>query len=137
MTIETTLGACVDAEPALSRIATQRFSATTAYRLATLLRLLRVEVQQFDAQRVALVKEFGTSRPPTAAEVAAGASGDEVVQVPPAHVPAFNARWRELRDVPVTVAAGPITLADLDGREVTPMDLFELGAFFVGDTTPS
>ena len=134
--ITLTLGECLDAEAALGRIAALPWPAKTAYDMAKLLRLLRAETKIFEQQRVALIKELGEGRPPTADEVARGATGEDVFQVPPARMAAYVEKYRALRDVQVALEWRALTLAQLtDGHPLAGTDLLELGPL-LQDTPP-
>jgi len=132
--IETTLGACIDAEPCLSRLAAQAWPVKTAYHLAKLTRLVRVEVAAFEEQRSVLVQKFGAARPPTEAERARGAA-DEVFEVGADNLTAYLQQFRELRSASATIAWQPLTLTELDDAGVSVMgtDLIGLGPFLDGE----
>jgi hypothetical protein len=134
MAVQLTLGECVDAEAALGRLAALPWPPKTAYDMAKLLRLLRAETKIFEQQRVALIKELGEGRPPTADEVARGATGEDVFQVPQARMPAYLERYRALRDVQVALDWRALTLAQLaDGHRLAGTDLLELGPLLQDD----
>jgi hypothetical protein len=54
------LGELVKAKPALEKLLQQKFSITTAYKLARRLRIINEALMTFDAKRGELVKELGT-----------------------------------------------------------------------------
>jgi hypothetical protein len=115
MAIPLTLGDCLAAEEALTRLAAQPTSPKIAYRLAKLLRLIRVETAHFHEQRIALFKELATPE-----ELEAGVMNG--------HAAAFTARINELCAVPVELVITPLTSADIDALQtVRADDLMRLG----------
>lgn len=127
--ITLSLGALVNAEPALSRLGTQRLPAKTAYQVAKLIRKVADDTKHFQGQRNALIKELGADRPATDAEKATG-SGETVTEVTVENRPAFFARLQELADVSVDLDATPVDLATLG--EISPADLIALGPLVTG-----
>jgi hypothetical protein len=125
MSIPTTLGALVQAEPALGRLLEQRVSMRTAYHLAKFAKLVRDETAVYHQQRDALIRELGAPREPTDAERATGIQGP-VTEVTPANRTAFFARERELAAVPVTLEWTRLNLSTLDGIQVSGADLLAL-----------
>ncbi len=131
----TTIGACVDAEQALIDLAAVKFPVKTAYRIAKLLRLVKVEAEHYNELRTALVKELGDEREPTAAELERGMVGP-VTQVRPSDWSVFVTREAEIRALPVEIGWSPLTMADLDTMEpIAGSVLFALGPFLVDDPT--
>jgi hypothetical protein len=108
-----TLGALVEAEPALDRLLDQKLSAQAAYHLAKLATLVRAETAHFHAQREALIREFGT---PTG----------EVIEVQPDQRPEFFRRVQELLAVEATIAWRPLSVAQV--LEISGGDVLRLGA---------
>jgi hypothetical protein len=131
--IETTLGALIEAQPALERLAAARLSVKTAYHIAKLIRLATPELQQFQTQRNALVQTFGAERPATAAERAANQGQPTTLEVTPENRPAFFAQVAELVSIPTTLAWTPLAIEALDGVEITAADLLALGPFLTWD----
>lgn len=128
--IRTTLGALLEAEPILKRLADVRLSAKTAYHLAKLCRLVGAEVQHFQEARDRVVKELGEERPPTPAEAAQN-GGQPVTEVTVANRLAFFARVQELAAVGVVIPWAPIALSTLDGVDVSAGELNALGSLIV------
>lgn len=134
--ITTTLGALVQAEPALGRLLDVRVSMKTAYTLSKLAKLVREETSVYHQQRDALIKELGASREPTAAETALGMQGP-VTEVTPENRTAFFARVAELAAIPVTLAWTPVELAALDGIPMSGADLLALEPLLVETPEPT
>ncbi len=129
-TIETTLGALIEAEPALRRLLAKPLPARVAYHLAKLGRMVREEVRHFEEQNQALIKELGAEREPTEAEKARNVPGP-ITEVKKENLPAFFERRAELLAVEVTLAWGPIALADLGAMEIAGEDLEALDVLIV------
>jgi hypothetical protein len=123
--ITTTLGALSLTEPALARLAEVRLPVKTAYQVAKLLRVVKVEASHFEQQRQAYVRELGTERDPTPAERAQGFT-DRVVVVGPADQPEFGRRMLELSNLVVELPAAPLALAALGAIDITAADLVAL-----------
>lgn len=125
--IDLTLGQCLDAEAALGRLAAQKMPFAAAYRVAKLTKALAEELQHVQAQRNALVKEYGTERPATPQE--RPQHGETVHSVDPSMPgwPAFVARAQELAAVPVVLPLEPFDLTTVPALEITPADLVQLG----------
>lgn len=131
-TIETTLGAIVDAWPALGRIAGRNLPILVAYHVKTLCRLLEPEAEKFNECRLAAVKELGRKRKSTEAERADGWEDEiTVVEQGPNKVE-FIKRINALRAQKVTVRAFPVPLALLGDADMTAADLLVLEPFVNG-----
>ena len=60
--IQTTLGALVQAEPALAPICALKLSARSAYHLKKLAQLVAIETEHFHKERDRYITEMGTAR---------------------------------------------------------------------------
>ena len=120
MTIITTLGALVQAEPALGPICQLRLSAKSAYHLKKLAQLVAIETKHFHEERDALIKALGNPNDGGGYAIApdTDAFRDFVVQV------------TELAAIDVTIPWSPITLAMLGDATVSAADLQALGPLF-------
>ena len=130
-TIHTTIGALVEAEPALARLTAIKLDAKARYHAVKLSKLVSAETKEhFFEPRQALFKELGVERDPTAAErVKLGP--EKVLEIPPSKLVEFQARVKDLATVPVQIPWGPITLAMLDPYpEFTGADMLALGPLF-------
>lgn len=127
--IELTLGHCVDADPALSRLAAQKLPFAGAYRIAKLAKAVADELRHFQEQRNALVTEYGSERPAATPEERAQ-HGETVRYIDPTAPDwwTFVARLQELAAVPVSLPLDPIDLTTVEGLEITAADLLQLGA---------
>lgn len=125
--IETTLGALFDAEPALGRLLAVPLPVKTAYHVAKLGRLVREDTAHFHEQRAALIRELGAERDPTDAEKAHGGSDTKVISVTAEHWQEFQTRVAELAAIPVTLAWRPLLLDDLGAIAISGADLLALG----------
>ena len=108
-----TLGQCLDAEHALTRLASQQAPPRVTHRVAKLLRLVRLETAHFYEQRDALIKELGAPRLATEAERVKGMVGEQIT-VTPENMVVFQTRVHELAAVQTEIAWVPLTMADLD-----------------------
>lgn len=120
--IETTLGALVEAEATLGRVAAVKFDkeggAKVRYHVAKLVHLVTTETKHFYEDRNKLVEQYGEGEPK---------------KVDPASLQfkPFLAAVKELTDVPVKLSWGPLTSAMLDPYpDVTAADWFTLGPLF-------
>jgi hypothetical protein len=130
-TITVTLGALVDAEPALAKLTSVKLDAKTRYHAVKLARLVAAETKHFSEQRHDLVKELGEEREPTGAE-RARFGPDKISEVKPAQLLEFRARIKELADVSVTIPWGPVTSSMLESYpEFTGADMLALGPLFL------
>jgi hypothetical protein len=121
MMIATTLGALVQAEPALAPICALKLSAKAAYHLKKLAQLVAQETTHFHAERDALIKDLGNPREGGGFEIApdTDAFRDFVTQL------------NELAAIDVTIPWSPITLAMLgDATGLSAADLQALGPLF-------
>ena len=132
---KTTLGQLLAAEPALARLADLRIPVKPAYHLAKLLKLVRVEIQQFHEQRHAVVRELGVEREPTGAERAQHGPG-AVMEVAPGNLPEFRRRLDELSAIEVTLPWTPIDIASLGAVDISAGDLDALGPLVTMNETP-
>jgi hypothetical protein len=117
MTIETTLGALVQAESALQPICALKLSAKSAYHLKKLAQLVAIETQHFHAERDALITELGTARESGGFEIHPETSAFQT----------FLTKVNELAAVPVEISWGPITLDMLGDAQVSAQELAALG----------
>lgn len=120
MTIQTTLGALVQAEPALAPICALKLSAKAAYHVKKLAALVAIETAHFHTERNALITEIGILR----------ADGVSEIQPDSPAFQAFVTRVTELAAVDVTIPWGPITLAMLGDEKVSAAELTALGPLF-------
>lgn len=130
--IETTLGHCHDAAPALRKLsAVEALPQKTLYRVARLVDSVGKALADYEKQRRALVEKHGTVRPSTPQEIAQG-GGPETTEVPPAKREAFFAEDTELRNERVELAGYPLTHAELASvKAVTAGDVVSLGPLVV------
>lgn len=128
--IETTLGALVDAEPALTRLLAVPLPVKTGYALAKLGKLVRKETAYFHEQREAAIRALGAARAPNVAEQAVGHT--EIIEVTAEHRPAFFARIALLGAIAVTIPWEPIALDALGDLAITGEDLLALEPLLTG-----
>lgn len=121
-TIQTTLGALVQAEPALAPICALKLSARSAYHLKKLAQLVAIETTHFHTERNALIKELGTARPDGGFGIEPTIAFEENPQFA-----AFLRRVTELAAVEVTIPWGPLDLAMLGDEKVSAAELAALG----------
>jgi len=121
------MGELVVAEPALAQLATLSLPVKQAYGIAKLLRLVRQEIEHFQAQRHACIQALGVERDPTPDE--RGRFGDQkLLSVTAENQEAFTARMQELQALEVTLDLGPIDLEAFGAAQTfTAADLVLLG----------
>ena len=132
MPIDSTLGRLVAAEEALRRLAEQRMPLKTAYHIAKLAKLLSAESEIFQQKKTEIFRAHGTERPPKTEEERAQ-FGETVLEVPPASRQVVFDAMKELFEVPVRIEWAPLTLAQLDGVSISPLDLIALDPVVEGD----
>lgn len=131
MTMTTTIGALVDAQPALAKLAGLKLDAKARYHVVKLLALVAAETREhYYEPRQSAFKELGEERPPTDAErVQFG--GDPVIEVKPEQQAELRARVKDLCEVPVTIPWGPVTSTMLEPyTEFTAADMLAMGPLF-------
>lgn len=131
-TIVTTLGALIQAVPALTRLVAHPLPIKVAYHASKLCRLIDAETPHFEAQRAAFFKDLAVERPPTPKEWEV-VTGPLVTEIPAAQRPEFERRMQELAALPVTLAWSPIALADLGAITISTGDLLALGPLVTGE----
>jgi hypothetical protein len=124
-TIQTTLGALVQAEPALQAICALSLAAKAAYHVKKLAQLVAQETAHFHAERDRAIRELGTARDGGGYEIKP--DGDTVIDGQNAALQAFQRRVTDLAAVPVTIAWGPITIDLLGDERVSAAQLLALG----------
>jgi hypothetical protein len=118
--LTTTLGALVNAEGALGRLAAQAVSVKTAYHFLKLIKVVQEETTHYHTQRDTLIKEMGAERKVTPAEIAQGMTG-MVFEVKPKNIKTYAARMKELIELPVTLTTQWLltrTVLDASGRDI-------------------
>ena len=126
-----TLGQIIQAHPVIERLCTARVPAVSAYRFAKLARALAPEVSHFNAQREALIREYGQEREATEVERAGGASS--IYEVKREHLATFGERMGDLAAVSAHLDVSPLTIEDLGSVEVSGADLLALGSLVALD----
>lgn len=144
--MKTTLSKLVVAEPALLRLGEpiqtivdkavvlvpQPVSATTAYRLAKLIKSVRDETEFYRTRYRALIKELGVEREPTKAEAEQGMQGP-VTEVASANRDTFTEKVKELDATPVEIEKWLLTVEMLGDVKVSIGDMLALGEL-ISDT---
>jgi len=119
--ISLTLGDCLIADPALDTLLQIRLPVKTAYHVAKLARLVKVETAQANQQRETWIKELGDEVEP------------QTFRVRPDQVPEFNRRMTELASIAVVIDWGPLPLSALASVDVCGGDLLKLGPLVSDD----
>lgn len=129
--IATTIGALVNAQPALEKLIALPLGAKVRYHAVKLWKKVHDDVQaHFFEPRNEAIKELGAERDPTGAERAARGP-DKIIELKPENMGTFQARVKELVDVPVVIEWGPLTHAMLEPYEAfTGADMLALGPLF-------
>jgi len=127
--IKTTLGALGLAEPALERLAGEKLSFQTAYRISKLKKAVAEETKHFYEERNALVKKYGSTN---------GKGPDDVTVSPSSeHWATFVKEVTELAEVPVTIPLWPIDLTKIDDLKITAADLLLLDSLVTLEAEPA
>ena len=121
MPLTITLGALTNAEPVLNELARAKRPAKARYHLSRLITQVRSELQHFQQEREALIKELGEERDPTPLEVKAGQMG-KLTAVTPANIPEFIKRLNELAAVEVELDDKWLLTADLLKDDLLSVD---------------
>jgi hypothetical protein len=124
MPITVTLRALLEAQPALVRLSNEKLPVKLAYRVARLMKVVQVELDDFHKQRIVLVKQYGATRPTTEEERAI--HGTEITEVTPDRMVEFRQDVDDLADEKVTLEREPLKLED-NFPAITPADLIALG----------
>jgi len=130
MTIRTTLGDLVKAEPVLHGLCALKLPALAAYHLKKLRALVAAETSHFNEERDRYVTELGA------------ALDDGAFRITPEHEqwPEFVRRMEALvaewAAVPVEIAWRPVTLELLGDARVSSDDLTALGPLFAEPVEP-
>lgn len=126
MPIQTTLGALIAAEPALTRVIARDWPLSMAFKLARLARVVRVETATFEALRQQLVKKYGTEP-----------DADGNFHVKPQHLSEFARQVNEAAAAAVALDAQPLSASQIAKHapemRVSPQDLADLGPLFLDD----
>jgi hypothetical protein len=109
------------AEAPLTKFIEQTIPIKLAYRLGKLIRLMQQELQQIEASRIKLVKQYGTEN-----------EGSSTIEVKPESMQQFNEEWLELLDTQADIDFEPIDAAVLDELNIsmTPIEMTFLSKFF-------
>ena len=115
-----TLKEVYESAQALFSLTNVKMSGKTAYRVARNLRKVAPIFDDIERKRIALVKEYAPEP-------------DEKgnVSVPADKTEEFTAKFQEMLKSEVEVDIQPLTEALLDGVEVSPSTLLQLGIFLV------
>lgn len=131
MSIQTTLGALVNAESALIRLNDLRLGYARMYQISKLTALVRAEAKFFYDKRAAAIKVLGAPRA-TATDDERAKFGDSLTEVPKEKQPEFFAKLAELEQVAVTIDWTP--LAPADDLNLSGAEILALGALLAEPT---
>jgi hypothetical protein len=124
--VQITLGAILDAEPALTRLGERLLPATISYRVARMLTAITAEVTAFQATRDALIRRYGEVREATEAEQQQ-MNAPQVVMVRAEHRDTVTRELTALLAERVTLhLPALIDLSWLGDEPITPHDLARL-----------
>lgn len=128
MPIATTLGALLEQEAALTRIARSiRLRGQLLYQVVTLQRLVATETAVYYRERERLIQELGIDRDATRQE--REQLGVTVVREVGLHaMPAFRQALEELAAVTVELACEPLAFQALAEHDIVPDDVRALGS---------
>lgn len=120
MSIPTTLGALVRAEPALDRLLELRLSGPRLYQIAKLVTLVRKETAIYHDKRRQAVIDCGAARA-TVTDQERALFGASMTEVTSDKIEAFATRVGDLEKVAVEIAWTPLSFGDdlvLSGAEI-------------------
>jgi len=123
MTIQTTIGALVQAEPALTALGQLKLSAKAAYHVHKVTALVTGEVRHFHETRDGYITDLGTPAD----------DGKSFTFTPDAALE-FNRRVTELAAVPVDLSCTPLALGEFGDAKVSAAELAALGPLFADPT---
>lgn len=126
---------CLEADEALSALATMAAPPKVAYRIAKLLAQMRTEKKHYEDARVALIKSMGVERDATSDERSRGLAGP-ILEVPADRVPEFSRQLAELQAMPIELPnAQPLPAACIHELSAVKAEtLMALGPFLEEDT---
>jgi hypothetical protein len=117
----------------LDVLAATKVSAKTRYHLKRLVTVVHAHTDPFRVERDALVRELGTERALTEAELRAGIT-ERPAEVATANLPAYYARLLPLLATEVTVTDWLLTPSLLAEFQLSVNDELALGPLLVEDT---
>ena len=100
---------------ALHRLASAKFPAKAAYRIAKIAAECGKESESIEAQRKALVDKFDNAQ-----------NGDGDWRKSKEQVAAFHSEYEEMLSIKVNISGDPIPIGDFGEAEVSPRDLLIL-----------
>lgn len=112
--ITTTLGALVNAEPALIRLSEIRLPIKIAYQIGKLIRTIAGDIGDFHIQRDAFIRQYG------------GPAENNQITVLPEHISTFLLDMNELSSTSVTIDMQPLDLNSFGTVDISPADLIAL-----------
>lgn len=124
--IHATLGELVSMTPALNRLAAITNPPQLVYHIVKLIKLIRPEWEQYEEQRMALLKKYGTERQPTEAEAEQMGSAPVYEVKEPTKYTQFAADMKDLLASEVTIAWKPIAFSALSKADVAAADILAL-----------
>ncbi len=111
----------LNAQRALSNLASKPLPVRTSLRVANLLTKVEVEVKRAETRRVNLVEKYGIPN----------ASDPKEISVQPDKTEAFSKEFTSLLEEKVNLDFTPINVADLGDIEIAPIDMRYLSALFI------
>lgn len=135
--ITMTLGALVYAgETALKNLCAMKLSASAAYRLSKMARIVGEETTHYYEQRDSHGKDLGTmdgKNLTIPAEVDEVSADGTIVKKPNPNLDEFMRRMTDVSNVSVELAIRPFPLSDLGDNTISAADLLALGPLVTGD----
>jgi len=111
-----TAGELMDARPALTELAQQKWPIVVAYRLAKLIREMDRELEPVEKVRGDLIRELGTQE-----------GMAHTVKPDSPNFPVFIEKLNELRVQPIVLAQAPVVLEIVGSAPVTVVQMLQLG----------
>ncbi len=125
--IVTTFAELSAAAPALGRLAAIKKPQKVVYHVAKLVKYVQAELKHFDESRIELVKKYGTERPATPEELAAGVGSESMFEITDAESrKKFSDEFTELCDVEVEIPWRRVKFSDLQDFEISAADVLAL-----------
>lgn len=117
MPIKMKLGELVNARDTLTKVSATKLPVKSSYWIARKLKTLSSELGTFDEKRNELIRELG----------APDEKNPNSVVVKPENIQEYFKRLTEVLDIEVALEMVPFRLADLEGCELTPLEVSTLG----------
>ncbi len=104
----------INSKEALQKLIEKELPVKTAFKLNKVVKLISPELENFEEQRVKLIKKYGTS------------DQDNNITVSPNNLDEFGAQLNDLLNMDVNINFEPISLSELGDVTISTKDLLNL-----------